>query len=378
MEPRKIFSLLREHTLTALIIVGLFALAPMSIPALRSELISAIHPNATIAHIDGEPDDLAEDASEPVDPASPPAPGDKPGLFKRLITSPARLMTKLFRGKDRNQKDQSARLSRPTAKDIEKFRSVPVSRTRDGMGSEVAREELYTSSASAAATPATPAPLAESIAATVERTAANLFDQATELQEKGLIDNAIERLGQALTLKPNLAEGHNLMGVCFDQKTMFVAAQSEYHQAIKIESGNPRFLNNLGYSYYLAGDNANAVKWYKKALKYTPDDKRLHNNIGLAYGRKGESKKALEHFTRSVGEAGSHLNLGYVLNQQGRSEDAIKEYETALRLQPQSLTALSSLVPLYERTGRLREAAYASEMQKKISISQREQTAQKP
>ena len=94
MEPRKIFSLLREHTLTALIVIGLFALVPMGIPALRSELISAIHPNATIAHIDGEPDDLAEDASEPVDPASPPAPGDKPGLFKRLITSPARLMTK--------------------------------------------------------------------------------------------------------------------------------------------------------------------------------------------------------------------------------------------------------------------------------------------
>ncbi len=362
--------------------IGLVGLISLSLPDLRSELLAALHPQAIIAQVDGDPDELSTDPAEPVDPSSPPAPGDKPGLLKRIVTSPGRLVARLFRGKNQSQKDQdqSARLSRPTAKDIEKFKSVPVSRTRDGMGSEVAREELYTSSASATAPPAviTPAPPAESIAATIERTAANLFDQATELQEKGLIDNTIDKLGQALTLKPNLAEAHNLMGVCFDQKTMFVAAQSEYQRAIKIESGNPRFLNNLGYSYYLAGDNSNAVKWYKKALKYTPDDKRLHNNLGLAYGRRGDHKKALEHFTRSVGEAGAHLNLGFVLNQQGQAEEAIKEYELALRLQPQSLTALASLVPLYERTGRLREAAYASEMQKRVSVSQREQTAQKP
>lgn len=37
--------------------------------------------------------------------------------------------------------------------------------------------------------------------------------------------------------------------------------------------------------------------------------------------------------------------------------------------QPQSLAALSGLIPLYERTGRLREAAYASEMHKKLSAS---------
>ncbi|HZS04131.1 MAG TPA: tetratricopeptide repeat protein [Blastocatellia bacterium] len=366
MSPRKFFSLLRERAITALVILALFAVVPLGIPALRSEAISILTPGFTLA-VDGNFEDATEDPAAPVEPSGS---GGKPGVFKRIFTSPARLMARLFRGKDRN--DQNAAASRPSAKDVGKFKTVPVSRTRDGMGSEVAREEMSAPNASATAAPspaAPPAPQPQPNAASAERAAAAMFDQAEELHQKGLHDGAIEKLGQALAVRPGFAEAHNLLGVCYDDKAMYGAAQNEYQQAIKIESGNPRFLNNLGYSYYLAGDDRNAIKWFQKALKTTPDDKRLHNNLGLAYGRRGEHKKALEHFARSVGEAGAHLNLGYVLNQQGRYEEAIREYEAALRLQPQSPTALSSLVPLYERTGRLREAAYASEMQKRLNSS---------
>jgi Flp pilus assembly protein TadD len=367
LAPRKFFSLLRERALTAVIILALLAVAPLSLPGLRSELITALSPGVGIAQVDGDFDyNLEEEEAVPDDPR--PEAGNRPGLFKRIVTSPARLMSRIFRGG--GKKDQTA-VSRPSAKDIEKIRTVPVTRTRDGMGSEVAREETASVGTLPAASAASggPALSPETVAAAAERTAATMFDQAVEYHQKGLFDNAITQLNGALATRPAFAEAHNLLGVCLDQKGQYSQAQAEYQQAIRIESANPRFLNNLGYSYYLAGDDKHAIKWFRKALKVTPDDKRLHNNLGLAYGRKGEHKKALEHFTVSVGEVGAHLNLGFVFNQQGRYDEAIREYESALRLQPQSLAAISGLIPLYERTGRLREAAYASDLHKRLSAS---------
>ncbi|HWQ33867.1 MAG TPA: tetratricopeptide repeat protein [Blastocatellia bacterium] len=359
MAPRKFFTLLRERTLTAVIILALLAVAAFSLPGLRSELLSALSPQATVAMMDGSFEPVTEEPD-----AAPPDSGDKPGLFKRIVTSPVRLMSRLFRSRDR--KDQNVAASTP-AKEKRQSKSAPGIRPGDGMGSEVAREDLSAPDAAAAkAVPVTPT---EAVLAAAERTAAAMFDQAVEFHQKGMLDQAIDKLGSVLLTRPDFAEAHNLMGVCLDQKGQFGLAQAEYQKAIKIESANPRFLNNLGYSYYLAGDNNNAIRWFKKALKVTPDDRRLHNNLGLAYGHKGDYQKSLEHFTASVGPVGAHLNLGYVFNQQGRYEDAIREYETALRLQPQSLAALSGLIPLYERTGRLREAAYASEMHRKLSAA---------
>jgi Tfp pilus assembly protein PilF len=78
----------------------------------------------------------------------------------------------------------------------------------------------------------------------------------------------------------------------------------------------------------------------------------------------------------AVGETGANLNLGYVYSQQGKHDEAIKHYEAALRAQPQSLPALSNLASLYERVGRLREAAALSEQYKRLSVSaqQKDQT----
>ena len=103
----------------------------------------------------------------------------------------------------------------------------------------------------------------------------------------------------------------------------------------------------------------------------------MHNNIGLAYGRKGDYDKAREHFKVAVGEVGANLNLGYVYSQQSKFDQAIKHYEAALQAQPNSLPALSNLSQLYERTGRLREAAVLGEQYKKLTVAarQKDQTA---
>jgi Flp pilus assembly protein TadD len=257
--------------------------------------------------------------------------------LKKIVAAPVRLFARMFRG------DANRQAKRP-----DNFATRPALVLKDGVDSDE-------SSATIAA------------ATSAERAAAAAFDQALDLHEKRRVDAAISKLVAAVALRPNYAEAYNLLGVCYDEQGRYALAQGEYQKAVKLEPVNARFLNNLGYSYYLAGEDKQAVKWYKKALRLTPDDKRVHNNLGLAYGRKGDYKDAREHFVKAVGEQGARLNLGYIYSQQGRYQQAIEQFEAALYEQPNSAVALSSLAQLYDRVGRVREAAMIAAQHKRLT-----------
>lgn len=279
--------------------------------------------------------------------------GDRPkkrGAFRKIVTAPVRLFVGIFR---RGNRDSLA-IRNAKSGDIDRLKLLPVQRTRSS-------EEMMADTGQPIDTDATVA----------HRAAQNLFDDAVNEFDKGRVEAAIEKLEAATVLTPNFAEAYNMLGVCYDQRQQYPAAQKEYEKALKLDRTNARYLNNLGYSYYLAGNDGQAIKWYRKGLDETPRDKRLHNNLGMAYGRKGNMSKAREHFIIAVGETGAHLNLGYLFNQRGEYEESIRQYQLALNSQPESLPALGSLAQLYERTGRLPEAAKVSAQYRRVvAISQ--------
>lgn len=270
--------------------------------------------------------------------------------LKKIVAAPVRLFARIFRRDDNRQ-----------AKKPDNYTVKPALVLQDGVNTAV------------------PTPEAIAAATNAERAAAAAFDQALDLHEKRRLDEAISKLVAAVAIQPNYAEAYNLLGVCYDEQGRYALAQEEYKKAVKLEPVNARFLNNLGYSYFLAGDDKQAIKWYTKALRFTPGDKRIHNNLGLAYGRKGDFKQAHASFVKAVGEQGAHLNLGYIYSQQGRYQQAIEQFELALRAQPNSLVAINSLAQLYDRVGRVREAALLNEQYRKLMAggAQRDQTAER-
>lgn len=353
MTRDKLIRILRQPT-TIIALAGVLALAGLTaIPSLRRDLTSKLDAGANLLLLDGDVDDPAEDAGENSDDNAVGTDGkkaEKPSGFKRAVSAPGRWMARLFkRGGDNKV------AKRTEAKDFERMKIVPVNRTEHGVPGE-AGQIADTNSAARTAT-------------TSEANAQNLFEEGVRLHDKGRLDGAIEKLMAATLVNPSLAEAFNLLAVCYDEKGNYKAAQDEYKKALKLDPNNARFLNNLGYSYYLAGDNGNAVKWYGKGLKLTPNDRRMHNNIGLAYGRKGDFDKARQHFVLAVGDAGADLNIAYVYSQQGKYDEAIRHYEAALRAQPNSLPAMSNLAQLYDRTGRVREAAILNDQYKKLSVA---------
>lgn len=343
MSVNKIKRLISQPVVTIFLIATVLLAGVTAIPPLRTGLLNYLDTGTNLLLFDG-----VEDEGEAADKGAQPAEARKPGTFKRIVTAPVRLVVGLFK-----RKNDPMAVRQATDKEIEKMKMIPLQRTQNGSSEQMAD---------------TGAPVAGE-GHVAQLAAQNLFEEAVNLHDRGRIDAALEKLVAATVLQPNFAEAYNMLGVCYDQKYQYQAAQAEYKKAIKIEQDNGRYLNNIGYSYYLSGDEGAAIKWYKKGLKVTPHDRRLHNNLGLAYGRKGEYGKARDHFILAVGETGALLNLGFIYSQQGKYEEAIRQYQLALGAQPQSLPALSNLAQLYERTGRLREAAQLGEQYKKLVAS---------
>ncbi len=354
----------RQPVLIISLGIVLMVISVAAIRPLRNGIVSSLESGREYLLLEAESEileleegDTAEEAGDSGEEGNQKKKVRKRSTFGKIVTAPVRLFAGIFKRRDKD----SLAIRNANGKDLEGMKIIPVQRSKSSKDMMADVDQ----------------PPVDGDATVAHRAAQALFDDAVNQYEKGRVDAAIEKLAAATALTADFAEAHNLMGVCYDQKRQYSSAQQSYEKALRADRDNARYMNNLGYSYALAGDDGQAIKWYKKGLKEDPKDLRLHNNIGMAYGRKGNMSKAREHFIIAVGQTGAHLNLGYLFNQQGEYEEAIRQYQLALNAQPNSLTALGNLAQLYERTGRLREASQVGEQYRRVvAINQKDQAGE--
>lgn len=256
----------------------------------------------------------------------------------KIFAAPFKAFGRLFKHKDEN------RLQRMTEKDGEKFESVGVARVDDSR---------------------TPEPKKLALANSAKEHLAN--GRAYLLN--GQLNEAITELATAASLDPKLTEAHNLLGVAYDKKGLSDRAKDSYERAVKVEPEDAQALNNLGFSLYQNGNYRAAVDRLKRAVKLAPNDDRILNNLGLALCRLGKFEEAYKHFARAAGPYTGNLNIARMLERFGRDEEAIKYYEDARRIDPNSTLALRRLADLYKRTGRPEQAQAANNSLDGVSAS---------
>lgn len=100
----------------------------------------------------------------------------------------------------------------------------------------------------------------------------------------------------------------------------------------------------LGVAYAQMGDRANARKNFLQALRINPGGPTEIYNIGLLEVRDG-----IDKLRKSVSEkpdADSYLQLGQLLQQDERPDDAIEAYENALKLNPHLTEARQAIAAM--------------------------------
>jgi len=193
----------------------------------------------------------------------------------------------------------------------------------------------------------------------VEGVAKDSLSQGRALLRHGYLNEAIAELSIAATIGPDFVESNNLLGLALDKRGQHKLAVEAYERALALAPNDPQVLNNLGHSLYLNNQFQAALKRLKQAERYAPGAPSVLNNLGLVQARLGKYEEAYRSLARGVGEYDARLRLAEMLTQAGRTKEAIKHYEAALRLQPGSSTVLERLAELYDRTGRREDAAAA-------------------
>jgi len=116
---------------------------------------------------------------------------------------------------------------------------------------------------------------------------------------------------------------------------------------------------SLGNALLEAHDVAGAIPHLERAAELAPDYPGALNNLGSALGLAGRNDEAVQVFERALREhesADAHFNLAYVEVKLGRLDDAIRECEAGLRLDPGHYESNAQLGMLLAWRGRLDEA----------------------
>lgn len=124
---------------------------------------------------------------------------------------------------------------------------------------------------------------------------------------------------------------------------------------------NPRAwaaYNNLGMA---TKDPVEEFNCYVTALSLNPDYADAHNNLGVILYQRGKAEEAIGHFKATLrlqpGSAPAHNNLGGVLMNQGKPGEALALLRQAVQINPNYVEARNNLGLALLRLGQPDEAA---------------------
>src|ERR1700693_5046502 len=126
---------------------------------------------------------------------------------------------------------------------------------------------------------------------------------------------------------------YNNLGVVEFEKGNIDDAISKYERSLELHPDYPEALYNLGSALLQKGRTEEAIKLCEKALKLQPGDVDAHVVLGNALMVKQDVDGAISHYRAALtlrpDDANAHHNLGVALQQQGKSEEAAREFEKA-------------------------------------------------
>ena len=114
-------------------------------------------------------------------------------------------------------------------------------------------------------------------------------------------------------------------------------AQLAFRKAIEIQPNFSGGQREFGINLFQQQDYASAAPHLEKAIELGLEDARLHNFLGICYNHTNRTEKAIAQFKTAIkmdpNFAEAHLNLAFALQLLHRVQSAREEYATACNLE---------------------------------------------
>lgn len=212
------------------------------------------------------------------------------------------------------------------------------------------------------------------------------MDLGTVLHHQQNMTEAEAAFQKAVTLYPRFLEAQLALANLYDQTTQTQKAITAYTSALQLKPDQTDVLYKLAYWHHQAGDEQHAhamlnrlqqadpnhleswllqgeifeterqpdraIEAYEQALTIKGDLLAPHHALGFLYQDQGKSEQAAAHFSEVVkldpNNPEAHLNFGVILAGLKQLDDAEREYQTAISLEPNLTEGYYNLGVFYE------------------------------
>jgi tetratricopeptide (TPR) repeat protein len=235
--------------------------------------------------------------------------------------------------------------------------------------------------------------------------------EARALLELGKAAEAEQLVRKYLEPHKSSADAHYLLGYILFKQQKAKESLAEYTEAAKYRTPSAYDLEVVGTDYVLLEDYVDADKWFTKSvewnpgnrqafyylgrakynenrfaeaiaiflqcLKLDPKDVKAEDNLGLSYQALGRTDEAIGAYRQAIAwqadlplkDAGPYVDLGAVLVENGRPEEAVPYLLQAAATAPRDVKAHRELGKAYLTLNRLAEAQ--TELEKVVELAPR-------
>lgn len=161
---------------------------------------------------------------------------------------------------------------------------------------------------------------------------------ANALMEQGRPGHALDSYSRAVALDPGFADAVASLGAAASQLAEHARAATLWERAVELEPKRPEFLVGLGRSLRFAGRLEEAIAVLERALACGAETRTTLELLALVHRARFDYAAAVTAYRRALALAPDDvellMQLGNVLIDQGRVEQAIDAFQALRELRP--------------------------------------------
>lgn len=164
------------------------------------------------------------------------------------------------------------------------------------------------------------------------------YNLGTIYLREGMTDKATEQLKIVAELEPNHAEAHFNLGYIYYKKNLLDDAMAEYQKGLAIKPDTIRGRLSLAFIYEKQGRLKEALDEYQAAVETDPDSADAKQALGGLQAIMGLRDK----LCNSPKDPSAYIYLGHIYYARGMYQEALDNYNLALRYDPKNSLAKTS------------------------------------
>jgi len=184
---------------------------------------------------------------------------------------------------------------------------------------------------------------------------AGLYLSMAKMSDQGgNTEHARSMYHRALSIQPNHLDGMLALARLEDREGQLDAALHYYQQAVQNHPQSAKALNDLSLCYARRGQVREALAPLQQAVQAAPEKALYRNNLAKVLIEMNDLNGAMQQLTAVHPPAVAQYNMGYLLHERNRDQEAAQYLAAAAQTDP-NLGAAGTL--LAEVTGRTQQVA---------------------